>query len=702
MALSINSNIASLNAQRNLSKSQSALATSLQRLSSGLRINSAKDDAAGLAISERFTAQIRGLNQASRNANDAISLSQTAEGALSEYGNILQRIRELALQSANSTNSSSDRTALNSEASQLLSELSRVSATTQFNGQNIIDGTFTGAQFQVGANANQIITVNIGNASTDALGAYQVGSSASAVTTANLAGGDLLINSVDVGSTTSSSAEAKTAAINSVKSTTGVTATASTSYTSTITLSRNQTLQSGDFVLNGVNVGAVAGNNNIATQGASLAAAVNNVTSSTGITATSDLSTGALTLSSATGKDINITTTNSDAGAARLENAAGIEISTGQTKGTYDYTFGGVAGVNDIGLNGGDTAALAGDTIVVGGVTYEFQITATAVTGSGNTKITIGGTTTVTTTNAAAAISSGSANVTASSTSNTKIRITSSVLSSTVTHTDATISGGTATSTYSTTGTGLAVGDTLTVGGVSYEFTFSGGTATTGNTQVDLGASATIQATSLFTAITGRYTAVATNVVATNSNATRVLLTAENYGDTGDADVLDSTLPTAGITGAQGTNGANGTYTSGGNKNAGTIELSSSTTFIITGNNAAKAGLGSATATQQTINNVNISTVAGANAAIARLDGALDQVNSIRADLGAVANRFESTVTSNTSTAENLTAARSRILDADYAAETAKLTRAQILQQAGVAILSQANSLPQLALSLLQ
>ena len=150
MAQVINTNVASLNAQRNLTTSQGQLATALQRLSSGLRINSAKDDAAGLAISERFTTQVRGLNQAVRNANDAISLSQTAEGALGEYGNILQRVRELSVQSANATNSSGDRAALNGEAQQLLQELGRISTQTQFNGQNVLDGSFNAAQFQVG------------------------------------------------------------------------------------------------------------------------------------------------------------------------------------------------------------------------------------------------------------------------------------------------------------------------------------------------------------------------------------------------------------------------------------------------------------------------------------------------------------------------------------------------------------------------
>ena len=153
----INTNISSLTAQRNLDTSQSSLATSLQRLSSGLRINSAKDDAAGLAITDRFTTQIRGLNQAARNANDGVSLAQTGEGALAEITNNLQRIRELAVQSANATNNASDRAALDLEVQQRLAEIDRVSSTTSFNGTKILDGTFGTAAFQVGANVGETI-----------------------------------------------------------------------------------------------------------------------------------------------------------------------------------------------------------------------------------------------------------------------------------------------------------------------------------------------------------------------------------------------------------------------------------------------------------------------------------------------------------------------------------------------------------------
>ena len=159
MALTVNTNVASLSAQRSLGGSQNMLNTSLERLSTGLRINSAKDDAAGLAIGERFTSQVRGLNQAARNTNDAISLVQTAEGALKEVTSNLQRIRELAVQSVNATNSASDRTALDGEVQQLIAEIDRVATKTEFNGTALLDGTFATQSFQVGANAGDTISI---------------------------------------------------------------------------------------------------------------------------------------------------------------------------------------------------------------------------------------------------------------------------------------------------------------------------------------------------------------------------------------------------------------------------------------------------------------------------------------------------------------------------------------------------------------
>ena len=185
MALTVNTNVASLSAQRSLGGSQNMLNTSLERLSTGLRINSAKDDAAGLAIGERFTSQVRGLNQAARNTNDAISLVQTAEGALKEVTSNLQRIRELAVQSVNATNSASDRTALDGEVQQLIAEIDRVASKTTFNGAELLDGSFTDQAFQVGANAGDTIAIaeisNIGTSS------VQMGISSVQVTSASAA-----------------------------------------------------------------------------------------------------------------------------------------------------------------------------------------------------------------------------------------------------------------------------------------------------------------------------------------------------------------------------------------------------------------------------------------------------------------------------------------------------------------------------------
>ncbi|HEX7115023.1 MAG TPA: flagellin hook IN motif-containing protein, partial [Steroidobacter sp.] len=266
----INTNVMSLNAQRNLSTSGSQLATALQRLSSGLRINSAKDDAAGLAISERFTTQIRGLNQAARNANDGISLAQTGEGALAEITQNLQRVRELAVQAANSTNSASDRAALDQEVQQRLAEIQRIATQTSFNGQKILDGTFGTAAFQVGANVGETITIGLntsmrttdigsyvnlssdvatnvaGTAAADAApwanSALQTGvGTYTGVSSAAMNEGDLQINGIDIKASAdfavsgdtyrgADSAYAKAAAINA-SGVAGVTASASTEVT---------------------------------------------------------------------------------------------------------------------------------------------------------------------------------------------------------------------------------------------------------------------------------------------------------------------------------------------------------------------------------------------------------------------------------------------------------------------------------------
>ncbi len=318
MASTINTNINSLTAQRNLGMSATSLSTSIQRLSSGLRINSAKDDAAGLAISERFTSQVRGLNQAVRNANDGISLAQTAEGALKASGDILQRVRELSVQSANATNSASDRQALQAEVGQLVSELDRISQTTEFNGSKLLDGTFGTQQFQVGANANQTIVAATANLRTSVYGNNQalnggVAAVSSAAGTNGVSTGAVTING-SIGSATvtiaaNGKASASASLINAQTVNTGVTATARTDVnltfgaTGAYTLnlqSDNGTAQSISFSLSATSTA----------EGLSSAvAAINDQSSKTGVIASLNSTGSAVILTNSSGNDITVSDT---------------------------------------------------------------------------------------------------------------------------------------------------------------------------------------------------------------------------------------------------------------------------------------------------------------------------------------------------------------------------------------------------------
>jgi flagellin len=369
MASTINTNVASLTAQRNLGMSQTSLNTSIQRLSSGLRINSAKDDAAGLAISERFTSQIRGLNQAVRNANDGISLAQTAEGALKASGDILQRVRELAVQSANASNSAGDRQALQAEVGQLVSELDRISKTTEFNGTKLLDGSFGTQQFQVGANANQTIVAATGNLRTNVYGNNQVvaagtlaasGTGAVAAWGSNgVSGGTLAVNgfvgSKNVSVASNATASAIADKVNAVKSETGVVATARTessltfatagAYTLTLQ-SDNSTAQTVSFTLSAA---ATA-------DGLSAAvSAINDQSSKTGVTAALNSDGTKILLTNATGNDIFV-------GDTAASNAGNVTVQK------LDNDGGNVG--TAVTLNSGTTAE---NTLVTGYVTFDSE-----------------------------------------------------------------------------------------------------------------------------------------------------------------------------------------------------------------------------------------------------------------------------------------------------------------------------------------
>lgn len=473
MVMSVITNINSLVAQNNLATSQSKLATAIQRLSSGMRINSAKDDAAGLAISTRFTTQINGLNQAVANANDGISLAQTTESALNEVTNNLQRIRTLAVQSANATNSDSDRAALDAEVQQRLDEITRIATQTTFNGRHVLDGSFGSAAFQVGANVGETISVDMSQGvKTSQIGQVATASSSAAFSRGVTINGDLTVN-LATGPTTANVAAG--------------------TYTSVKSLA------------DAINAAAVKAGGS-------------------GDVASVDSTTGNLTIANPTTGG-NVTFTGAMAAAGKIGTAAlavGSALA-GTATGVGDI----VLAANDLKFAVGDGAAVAIDA----GTYHGVQELADAINGKG--------------------INGLHASVDASN----KLQVTSQ--------------------------------EALTISGSA-----------------------------------------------------------------------------AGAT-------------------------------------ASKLSLGT-TAISGSLTTVNVKDVASANDAIGRIDAALTSVSSIRGDLGAIQNRFTSTISNLQSISQNLTSSRSQILDADFAQETANMTSASILQQAGVSVLAQANASTQSVLKLLQ
>jgi flagellin len=491
MALGINTNVASISAQNQLQKSQDLSNQALERLSSGLRINSAKDDAAGLAISTRFQSQIRGLDVAQRNANDGISLAQTAEGALDEITNNLQRIRDLAVQSANATNSASDRAALDQEVQQRLAEVERISTQTAFNGLKVLDGTFGEQQFQVGANAGETIGVDLSQGTRR----EQIGALATMTgtdVTGALSVGDLKIQvgsgpSVAVGASDSGSAASIVQAIKD----------ANVSGLTSVSATNVQKL---------------------------------------GFTDISDASTGTRTYA--------------------------LDISVGTAAGTV--------------------------------VSYEIAQSTSA---------------------AAAAFKAQD------------------------------------------------VVDAINAEGID------GLTASTNTSG---------------------------QVVLTNTEGKNITINSETVtsGSTGGGSVAANSTSGLAVNGSSST----------ADVFRGQITIEALENITLSGDTETVAGFtdGQTKAATGSIDTISVSDVDKANDAIKRIDSALGTVNGLRSELGAVQNRFDSTIANLATTSENLSAANSRILDADFASETAKLSKAQVLQQAGISVLAQANARPQQVLSLLQ
>ena len=673
----INTNLASINAQRQLDNSQRAGDTALERLSSGLRINGAKDDAAGLAISNRLTAQIRGTEVATRNAGDGVSLAQTAEGALNGIRDSLQRIRELALQSANGSNTDLERASLQEEVEQLKAEIASVSEKTSFNGRNLLDGSFQNVNFQTGANVGETINVSIAATTEDTLGtSFSNGISTSSATSSTaLAAGDLVINGFAVGSANASDDGASTnaaefsaisvaAAINKVSDSSGVSAVANanvvggSNQTSISATAAATTINGVSITLSGSGVAA-----NLAADLEGVADTINTFSGQTGVTAAVDINnlaggvvltaedgrnivlgassntyglatasetyTGTVSLLSEDGSDIEITSNTGNS----LE-AAGIEV------GTYS---GSNSGVNGNAVSG---AALVAGDLTINGVSVGASLAQDDTASSADK--------THSAISKAAAINrvSDSTGVTAVAQST---QITSVAISNTTGISGVTLNG-------------ITIGDAsgTTVGEKVANFVdeINAKTASTGvRAEVVDGDQFQLIADD------GR------NIVVGGSagNATDGLTTAAAATNRGSLTLLSAGQIEIGTANSTGPGAAGFTVGTYGGGETGVL-----------------------------LKDIDISTLAGAEAAVAGIDNALNQVSRAQASLGAVQNRFEATISNLAVQSENLSAANSRITDADFAAETAELSRTQVLQQAGISILAQANARPQQALSLLQ
>jgi len=369
----INTNISSMQAQSSVRTSGLNLSTAMERLSSGVRINSAKDDAAGLAISTRMTASIRGISAAIRNANDGISLTQTAEGSLSQISDNLQRIRELAVQSANTGNNASDRAAMNNEAKQLVAEIDRVASNTTYNGINLLDGSFQAQNLQVGAGngSNDRIAISISSAKSSALGvgsnsSYAASTVGAAVGSTALAASALNINGYSTGAAAddgvsytlpATSGIAVAAAINAISANTKVTATVGETSVAGVAVTNFSTVvDDGDVMVNGVSIGAIAAASTAAGRGGQVAAAVNAISSQTGVTATFSTSTGAVALNAADGRNITVTST--------LGTAA-TGLASGVTSSMVGATSTSTAAVTGLTINGVNIDTVSADPTAV-------------------------------------------------------------------------------------------------------------------------------------------------------------------------------------------------------------------------------------------------------------------------------------------------------------------------------------------------
>ncbi len=720
MPLVINTNVQSLNAQRQLVHSGNELATAMERLSSGRRINTAADDAAGMAISTRMTSQVRGLTQAVRNANDGISLIQTAEGALDESTNILQRMRELAIQSANGIYNDENRATLDAEVQQLILELDRIATSTTFNGQTLLDGSLGEVELQVGAEANQIIEVNIqamdsqtlgmGSVSVDMLGA-EVTANLSSVT---LNENDVLINGQNLGSFTGSSDTFQDLIDNINDNILGVDASGYTSLEAETV--GDGVLENGNKLQLTVEAADGSGNNvfNI-TDTKSMAELIEKINTVTGgiISADTD-DQGQLVISNASGSTIVVegvdsSNTVTDAASQLVEQATGFDV--------YDaLQLAGAQGIPDSAEGQIILTSEHGDPITVSrGSTGTMETLQNLGFRETNDPGVINGVGMLSTA-AGTAWNVGDLVINGISIDNTDTNSLQGKVNAIndVSEDTAVVANAFATLTMDLSNANLALGssgtDQMEVNGVT----------------IDLGLLDTATATSIDIVNGFNNNSDLTGVTARLSG-TRIVLESDQGNiqlGAGSAAAVDIFAATSGALGGA-------TILSWWSDAAGDLQSSSvaaDSTLAVTieaglklsstdgnpisvelGDNADPATIGLIEANSTAggrfgtaIASVSIDTAANAQKAIGVIDNALSAINDVRADLGAANNRLDFTINNLLSVTENTAAARSRIMDADFAAETAALSRAQVLQQASQAMLAQANAQSQQVLQLLQ
>ena len=573
MALSVNTNVTSQTVQKNLNKAGDSLSTSMTRLSSGLKINSAKDDAAGMQIANRLTSQTKGMTVAIANANNGSSIAQTAEGAMQESTNILQRLRELALQSANGDKSDADRASLQQEFTAKTGELTRIAQTTTYGGRNILDGSFTNQSFQVGADANQTISFGMTDISATGLkGSYSEATTSGAA----LKGLSATATGSDIGTTKASA---------------------------TGTAAADATIATDSFKINGVEISLGAAAAGVPAAAAALSA-INAKTAETGVTASAD-DTGVISLSSKGDFKLEAGGTGST-----TDGLANLKLTPGDKTAAAFTDVSKIGSSGSVTVNGGAVAWAADDDVsdVLGKLAAQAGTGATATLKDGRVSL--------------------------------------------------------------TSGDGQDIKLANTAGGSLAQLGLSAGTS-----QAKLSADTSIEL-----------------------NGVEVKF---KKGDTTDTIVSSINSASTGVTASKNSDGTLKLFST----NDITVKDGSAGTGLSAlGLTTAAAGTGTtkATTVESTVSDLSILTADDSQRTVQALADAIQQIDTQRSALGAVQNRFTSTVANLQSISENSTAALGRVQDTDFASEAAELTKQQTLQQASTAILSQANQLPSAVMKLLQ